>query len=126
MPILSGIGAADIGTIFLDVGKDTNFLIRLRNINRSDWIPLDLAEQFRKTFDIADIQPLIRKAQHAVFTEREKDTPEIGLTQRLGKIDSTNGGAQDRARRFNGQHRTVLSSSAMHLQRSGQTHRHGQ
>ena len=108
VPVLPGVGAANILAIFLDVRQDADLRERLCRINRTDRIALDFPEQFGKSFHIADIKMLIRKPQHAVLAQRQQDAAEIRFRNRLGKIDPTNRRTQDCASRFDRQHRQAL------------------
>ena len=44
--------------------------------------PLDLAELLGETLQLAKVEMLVGKPQHAVSAEREQDLPEIALAQR--------------------------------------------
>jgi hypothetical protein len=63
----------------------------------------------REALQCAEIEVLIRKPQHAVPAEREKDLPQIALAQRLRQIDPARRCAEHRFRRLDSQHHPPLA-----------------
>ena len=71
-------------------------------IGRGAW-SLDFAEALGECAQIADVELLIREAQHAVPAECQQDLGELPLVEPR-RVDAMHGRAEDRAGRFNGQH----------------------
>ena len=101
VPVLAGVGQADILAALLQVRQraDMRFVLGIGRGARS----LDLAEAFGECAQVADVELLIREAQHAVTAERQQDLGELPLVDPR-HVDAMDGRAEDRAGRFNGQH----------------------
>ena len=65
---------------------------------------LDLAEAFGEPAQVADVELLVREAQHAVPAERQQDLGELRARRSRVDVDAMNGRAEHRAGRFNVQH----------------------
>ena len=83
MPVLAGIRAADVFAVLLQVREDVDLGIFLAQVALPRGWPLDLAKPLGETFQIAKVETLVGKAQHAMPSEREQDHAHLPLAQRL-------------------------------------------
>ena len=99
MPVLSGVRRADVLAALLQVRQRADMRVIVLCGTRS----LNFAESLRESAQVAQIQLLIGKPQHAILAESQQDPGEMRLVGLL-HVDATNGCAQHCASRFDGQH----------------------
>jgi hypothetical protein len=71
-------------------------------IGRGAW-SLDVAEALGECAQVADVEALIREAQHAVLAKCQQNLGELPFVEPR-RVYAMHSRAEDRAGRFNGQH----------------------
>jgi len=111
VPILAGIRAADVFAGLLEVREDIDLRIFLGRVAPAGGRALDLAELLGEMLQLAKVEMLVGKPQHAVSAEGEQDLAEIALAQRARKIDAASRRPEYRACGFNGERCRVFAYS---------------
>ena len=77
VPVLTGIGTADVFAILFQVREDANLRVLARGMGIADRAPLDLAEKFREPLQRRKVETLVREAQYLVAAEHQQDPPHV-------------------------------------------------
>jgi hypothetical protein len=109
MPVLAGVGAADVSPVFLQVRQDVDFRVLARLVRQARHAAaLDFAEPLGKPLQVPEAKMLVGKAQHPVAAQRQEDLSELELGQRLRQVDPVRRRPEHRARWFDRQHGILL------------------
>ena len=107
MPVLAGIGAADIFAALLEVRQDVDLGVFARRVGLAIAAALNFAELLGEALQRAKVEMLVGKAQHPMAPEREEDLPEIASPQLLRQVDAVHRRAEHRATWFDRQHHAL-------------------
>jgi len=77
-------------------------------IGGADRVALNFAEPFREPLERRHIEPLVRKPQHAMPSERDQHAAEGRIIEVLAQVQAADGGTENGAGGFNNQHQGVL------------------
>jgi hypothetical protein len=88
VPILASIWAADIAAVLLEVREDVDLGIFLGRVATAGGGALDFAELLGEELQLAKVQMLVGKPQHAVSAEGQQDLADTAFAQRTSQIDA--------------------------------------